>query len=83
MCRNEPSETINAARHLNLGLGGRFGILRKDSRMGRWYPVTLFVALAGGVGCQHMKRSETFAHYGFARVIFQVHGMMKAKSGAT
>ena len=51
--------------------------------MGRLHPMILFFTLAGGVGCQHMKRSEPSAHDGFAKVTFQIHGMMKAKSGAT
>lgn len=51
--------------------------------MGRWHPMILFFALAGATACQHMKRSETSVHDGMAEIVFQVHGMMKAKSGAT
>ena len=51
--------------------------------MDRWHSMILFLALAGGAGCQHIKRSETSAHDGFTAVTFQIHGMMKAKSGAT
>ena len=51
--------------------------------MNRWHPIILFVALAGGSGCQHIQRSETFAHDGDAQITFQIHGMMKARSGAT
>ncbi len=51
--------------------------------MGRCHSMILFFALACGAGCQHMKRTETTAHDGFAKVTFRVGGMMKAKSGAT
>lgn len=51
--------------------------------MGRWHSTILLVALAGGAGCQHLKQGETFAHDGYAKVSFEIRGMMKAKSGAT
>ena len=51
--------------------------------MSRWQPMILFFALADGAGCQHMNHSATSAHDGFVKVTFQIHGMMKAKSGAT
>ena len=51
--------------------------------MRRWHSTILLVALAGGVGCQHLKRGETSAHDDYAKVTFQIRGMMKAKSGAT
>lgn len=55
----------------------------RSDRGGRWHPMILFFAFAGGVGCQQMKRSETSTQDGFAKVTFQVTGMMKARSGAT
>ena len=45
--------------------------------------MVLFFAVAGGNGCQHTKHREPFAQDGIANVTLQVHGMMKAKSGAT
>ena len=51
--------------------------------MARTHAMILFFALASGVGCQQTKRSQFPAHDGTTEVTFQVHGMMKAKSGAT
>ena len=51
--------------------------------MGRWHPMILFFAVAGGAGCQQMKRSEFPVHDDYSKVTFQIRGMMKAKSGAT
>lgn len=51
--------------------------------MGRWHPMILFLTVAGGAGCQQMNRYDNSTHDGFAKITFQVHGMMKAKSGAT
>ncbi len=43
----------------------------------------LFIALAGTIGCQDTQRRTAWAYDGDSKVVFQVHGMMKAKSGAT
>ncbi len=53
--------------------------------MDRRHPINFvfFFALASAAGCQHMNRYESPTHDGFAKATFQVHGMMKAKSGAT
>ena len=51
--------------------------------MARTHAMILFFALASGIGCQQTKRSRFPEHDGSAKVTFQVHGMMKAKSGAT
>jgi hypothetical protein len=54
-----------------------------ESHMTRTRTMFLFFALANGVGCQHMNRSQFPTHHGTSKVTFQVHGLMKAKSGAT
>ncbi len=51
--------------------------------MDRRHPMILFFALAGSAGCQQMRRDEIPTHDDFAKIAFQVHGMLKAKSGAT
>ncbi len=51
--------------------------------MARTHAMIFFSLVAISAGCQQMKRSERSAHDGFAKVTFQIHGMMKAKSGAT
>ena len=51
--------------------------------MAKTHAMILFFALASGVGCQQTKRTQFAAHDGSAKGTFQVHGMMKAKSGAT
>ena len=51
--------------------------------MARTHAMILFFTLACGIGCQHTKRGQFPAHDGLSKVTFQVHGMMKAKSGAT
>ena len=77
--------TGTATTHLTLNLGSKCRLVEvsKELFMRRSHPMIIFFVLAGGAGCQHMKRSEPFAQDGFAKVTFQIHGMMKAKSGAT
>ncbi len=43
----------------------------------------LCCTVAGATGCHQLNRYDKAAADGFAKVTFQVHGMMKAKSGAT
>ena len=54
-----------------------------ETHMTREHAVILFFAMASGTGCQHTKRSQFPEHDGSAKVTFQVHGLMKTKSGAT
>ena len=42
-----------------------------------------FLAVAGGIGCQNMKRIDISRSDDYSKVTFQVDGMMKTKSGAT
>ena len=51
--------------------------------MARTHAMILFFALACGTGCQHTKRGQFPTPEDLDMVTFQVHGMMKAKSGAT
>ena len=51
--------------------------------MDRVYPMILSFALAGSAGCHSMKRADISNADEYAKVTFQVDGMMKAKSGAT
>ena len=51
--------------------------------MARTHAMILFFALACGTGCQQTKRSRFPTPEGPGMVTFHVHGMMKAKSGAT
>jgi hypothetical protein len=47
------------------------------------HAMMLLMALACGVGCQHVNHSGIPARDGSSMVTLQVHGMMKTKSGAT
>ena len=78
-------ERIDAARRLTLHLGSRcrLGEVREELQMSRWHPMVLFFAVAGGSSGQQVKRGEMSADNAMAEITFQVHGMMKAKSGAT
>ncbi|MCH8879407.1 MAG: hypothetical protein IID34_05935 [Planctomycetes bacterium] len=51
--------------------------------MARTRAMILFFALVCGVGCQHTNQGRFPMPDGSGMVTFQVHGMMKAKSGAT
>ncbi len=51
--------------------------------MARSHAMVLFLALASNVGCQQTNQARFPANDGASNVSFQVHGMMKAKSGAT
>ena len=51
--------------------------------MARTHTMILFFTLACGVGCQHPTRDRFSTPEGTNLVTFEVHGMMKAKSGAT
>ncbi len=54
-----------------------------ETRMARKHAMILFFMMASGAGCHHAKRSQFSEHDGYSKVTFQVHGLMKTKSGAT
>ena len=54
-----------------------------ESHMVRTHTMILLFAMANGAGCHDMNRSRSPEHDASSKVTFQVHGLMKAKSGAT
>ena len=54
-----------------------------ESRMGKLHAITFSFFLAGVVGCKDRQRTDVSVAGEHSPITFQVHGMMKAKSGAT
>ncbi len=54
-----------------------------ETHMAKTHAMILFFAMASGAGCHDAKRSQFPEHDGSSKVTFQVHGLMKTKSGAT
>lgn len=54
-----------------------------ETHMTRKHAMILLFTMASGAGCHHANRSQFPEHNGYSKVTFQVHGLMKTKSGAT
>ena len=68
---------------LRPGSEAETSIISAETHMARKHAMILFFMLASGAGCHHANRSQFPGHDGSSKVTFQVHGLMKTKSGAT